>query len=98
MPSILTYQTCQKMSTIIKQYYTNPGVRNPSVCPVIDLCDLSQVMVQGNRPEGVQSPMNAKACASASIGMNRMALGSRYWAAFIRSKVASMIPAFQGQC
>ena len=48
-------------------------------------------MVQGNRPEGVQSPMKAKACATASMEMNKIALKSRYWAVFIRREVASVI-------
>ena len=49
------------------------------------------MIVQGNRPEGVQSPMKAKACGTASMEMNRIALKSRYWAAFIQREVASVI-------
>ena len=48
-------------------------------------------MVQEDRPEGVQSPMKAKAFATASMETNRIALKSHYWAAFIRSEVASVI-------
>ena len=48
-------------------------------------------MVQEDRPEGVQSPMKAKACATALMETNRIALKSHYWAAFIRSEVASVI-------
>jgi len=40
-------------------------------------------MVKEDRPEGVQSPMKAKACATTSMEMNRIALKSRYWEAFI---------------
>ena len=51
----------------------------------------SQAPAWEDRPEGVQSPMKAIACATAPMEASRIALNSCYWAASIRSEVASAI-------